>query len=519
MLLLAVVAVMLVTLIGASQAAPSREAVTLRIGVGTFMGETLDPILGSNARKFYLPAMYDYLVMVDTEAKYRPDLSVANKWEGSTDHKTWTFWIRSGIKFHNGDKLTPEDVKFSLERAVSKQATSTFTGRLRKYLDRVEVTGNKVVVHLKKADPFFYYWMSNEVGTESLITSKRYIEDIGTENFNRKPLGSGPYKFVEQVVGSHIKFEAVDYPHWRVGVPKFKYLEFYVIPEESVRIAMLKTGELDITQPGSEYIEELRGLGLNLFPRGGTMSIGAYFTGAGKPNCPFSDIRVRKAFNLAINREEIIRTLFQGLGKKSDSLILTPMSLGYRSYGPYPYDLEQAKRLLAEAGYPQGKGLKVDVYAYTFSGIPEGPTMMEAIAGYWSALGVNINIIKGDYMVFRTPMANDSLRNSASVGYTTREFRRFSTSLYNFWWGTGTAKAAHLNSPELNALIAKANAEDDLEKYAVLEAKLDRFHYDNFLGIPIIVKNVYFAASKKVRKWNPGLLYYDWNLDDLISSK
>src|SRR4030095_16189446 len=135
---------------------------------------------------------------------------VAERWEQAADGKSWTFYLRKGRRFHNGDPVTAQDVKFSLERVMSPEPTSPAAAALRRAVDRIEVVDDLPVrVYTKGVIPQFAASLSRAVFMEGAGMAKEYIEEVGAKGFRKKPVGSGPWKFVRSVPGGRIEYEAV----------------------------------------------------------------------------------------------------------------------------------------------------------------------------------------------------------------------------------------------------------------------------------------------------------------------
>ena len=229
----------------------------LTVALSSFSTEVLDPVLGGHVVKYYMSLMFDYLVGVTPDGQLSKDSGLATRWENSADYKRWTFYLRKGVKFHTGEEATSEDVKFSLQRAIGKRSTTGYAGPLRTLIVDIETPApDRVVIVTKDPTLIIPTYLSRSLSTEGMILPKKYLEAIGDDAFAQKPVGSGPYKFVEQVTGSHIKLAAVD-NHWRIGVPRFKTVTFKLVPEETTRIALLRRGEVDIADVSRDRVKEL----------------------------------------------------------------------------------------------------------------------------------------------------------------------------------------------------------------------------------------------------------------------
>src|SRR5499426_2644873 len=285
----------------------------LTIALSSFSAETVDPALQGHNVKYYLSLMFDYLVGVTPDGQPSQQGGLASKWENSADHKRWTFHLRKGVKFHNGTEMSSEDVKFSLQRAMGKRSTTGYAGPLRTLIQDIETPApDRVVIVTKDPTLIIPTYLSRSLSTEGMVLPKKYIEANGDDAFARKPVGTGPYKFVEQVVGSHIKLTAVD-DHWRIGVPKYKHVTFKLVPEETTRVALLRRGEVDVADVSRERVKELEGEGFPIhFRKEDAILHGWWILGPDGWVAPMKDKRVREAMNLAIDRAEIVQGVFAG---------------------------------------------------------------------------------------------------------------------------------------------------------------------------------------------------------------
>ena len=275
--------------------------------------------------------------------------SLAEAWSVSKDGLVYEFVLRKGVKFHNGDVMTADDVKFSFERYRGASA------RLLK--DRVAaidiVDPHKIRFRLKKPWLDFMTFFATPATGAAWIVPKKYVEKVGDEGFKKAPVGAGPYKFVSFKPGLELVLEAHD-AYWRKP-PAIKTLVLRVIPDESTRLAALKRGEVDIAYSitGALAQELKQTPGLTLAPTHFTFTTWLLFTDQWDPKSPWHDRRVRLAANLAIDRQSINQAAYLGLAKPALSFV--PSGMEYFWAPPaYPHDPAKAKKLLAEAGYPNG---------------------------------------------------------------------------------------------------------------------------------------------------------------------
>jgi peptide/nickel transport system substrate-binding protein len=495
----------------------------LTVALSSFSTETLDPALGGHIVKYYLSLIFDYLVGSTPDGQPSPAGGLAVKWENSPDFKRWTFHLRKGVKFHNGDDVTSEDVKFSLERAMGKRSTTGYAGPLRTLIQTIETPApDRVVIVTKDPTLIIPTYLSRALSTEGMVLPKKYIEANGDDAFAGKPVGSGPYKFVEQVTGSHIKLTAVD-NHWRIGSPKYKNATFRLVPEETTRIALLRRGEVDVADVSRERVKEIEkdGFPIHMRREEAILSMWWVLSPDGWP-APVKDKRVREAMNIAIDRAELAQSIFGG--KADPAAIPMGLTWSFRDIGfkvapemGYTYDPNRAKKLLADTG--QGSGFALDVYAYQLPGLPEGKAFAEAVAGYWDKIGIKTKLIPVDYPAFRKNWVDRKV--PGAVGYYNIANRN--------WIGTYALleKMAYskskpndtANDPEIDGMIAQVMSQTDREKINALMRNIYTRLRNEHYGMPIVYLHSPYASSKSLAKWNPGSVMYDLFFDELASSK
>jgi peptide/nickel transport system substrate-binding protein len=293
-----------------------------------------------------LYALHDALVKPMPGNAWAPCL--AESWTMSKDGLTYEFVLRRGVKFHNGDPLTAEDVKFSFDRYKGGGATT-----LRARVATVEVVDPlRVRFRLKQPWPDFMTFYATPATSAAWIVPKKYVERVGDDGFKKAPVGAGPYRFVSFNPGIELVVEAYD--GWR-KTPSVKRLVLKSVPDEATRLVMVKRGETDIAYGlrGPDADEVRRSPGLTLKVVLPTVSQWLVFTQQWDPKSPWADQRVRLAANLGIDRKTFSDAEYLGHGRPASSII--PRDFEYYWTPPtYPYDPVRAKKLLAEAGYPKG---------------------------------------------------------------------------------------------------------------------------------------------------------------------
>jgi len=287
--------------------------------------------------------LFDNLIGTTHDMKLSPEKGLSNKWEMSSDGRTWTFHLRKGTKFHDGVELTAKDIKFSIEQFMLPDSRNTNGGLFKQTIKSMEIKDPYTLV-IQCNGPFLFldYFLSDNEGLESAIIPKDYYERVGQDQFARRPIGSGPYKWQSQLVGSHIKLESTGMKHWRDGVPKYKYMTYLIIPEASTRMAMLKRGDVDTAMISREEVKEALDAGIKVIPKPGSGML-CFYPNMQWTSPAFSDIRFRKALNLAIDKEAIIKHLLAGMGIPVATLpgAAATSCGGDPTLKPYPYALRR----------------------------------------------------------------------------------------------------------------------------------------------------------------------------------
>src|SRR6059036_3623189 len=294
-----------------------------------------------------LYAIHDALVRPLPGQKMGP--SLAESWTESPDGLTYEFKLRRGLKFHNGDPVTTEDVKFSFERYKGAGAKE-FQTRVR----AVEIV-DPLTIRFRLGSPwpdFMTFYGTTATGA-GIVVPKKYLTQVGDDGFRKHPIGAGPYKFVSHTAGVDVVLEAYT-GYWR-RVPNVKRLVMKSVPDNSTRLAMLKTGEADIAVAldGPEGLEVRRDSRLQLVSSRHASIFWLEFADQWDPKSPWHDKRLRQAVNLALDRKTTNEAARLGFCPPAGVIVPRVMDFALQVEPP-PYDPQKAKQLLTEAGYPNG---------------------------------------------------------------------------------------------------------------------------------------------------------------------
>jgi peptide/nickel transport system substrate-binding protein len=412
-------------------------------------------------------ALHDAMLKPMPDNALAPGL--AESWSASEDGLSYDFVLRKGAKFHTGEAVTAEDVKFSFERY-----RGTSHDMMKERVAAVETPdAEHVRFRLKKPWPDFVTFYGGATGA-AWIVPKKYVEKVGEEGFKKAPVGAGPYKFVSFNPGVELVFEAFD-QYWRKQ-PKVKRLVFKVIPDETTRLAALKGGEVDVVYSiRGELAEELRNSpGLTLKP---TLVLGAFhlvFPDQWDPKSPWHDQRVRQAAGLAIDRKTTNDALTLGYSKVTGSII--PYNFEFFWQPPLPvYDPGKAKQLLAEAGFPNGFDAG-DYYcdiAYANLG--------EAVLDNLLAIGIRAKLRPLERAAFFSGYGEKKFKNI--IQYASGAFGNTATRIEAFIAKGGAY--VYGSYPDIDELFQQQAAELDYKRREATLHKIQQLMYDKTINAPI----------------------------------
>ncbi|PIE55185.1 MAG: DNA-binding protein [Dethiosulfovibrio peptidovorans] len=469
--------VLLLCVLGVSATcAFSGEQKDLRVGLRGD-AKTLDPLQAVDTISFaVIKQINEPLVTVDGHTKKLVPV-LAERWE-ILDPQTYKFYLKKGVKFHNGEELTAEDVVFSLKRAMSKD--SVYAGSKAKYMDP---DGFEII------DPYTFIvktrgpvggWLESMKHPYASIYSKKAVETSGAEYF-RNPVGTGPFSFKKWVKGEKVELKTFEGYHGKK--PAFENLTVVVLPDDSSRIIALETDKVDLVYsvPPSDYdrlnessqVQVVKAQGLRLI-----------YLGMNTQKKPLDNPKVRLAIDYAINKEAFNQVVYQGNSEQPSGPVVPLSTFTPAESCVYPYDPKKAKALLMEAGY--GDGMELDLWISNFQDRVNGATVLQSML---AQVGIKVNIKVFESGVFDEKMksSEQDLIISAWGMQTNRDAGQFWLSLFHSE-SIGSTNWTLLKDTVVDEEIDRANATvDPVEREKILQKiwlRLDELHPVVALAVP-----------------------------------
>jgi peptide/nickel transport system substrate-binding protein len=470
--LAALIAVALSIGLGAGGAAAQAPEGKLTIAFDASIAPTfLDPAEtpGIGTPFVFLYALHDALIKPMPGNDMAPSLATA--WKESADGLTYEFKLREGLRFHNGDPFTAEDVKFSFQRYRGVAAKL-----LQERVRAVEVVDPARVRFVLRAPwPDFMAFYATPATGAAWIVPKAYIEKVGEDGFKRAPVGLGPYRFVRMTPGVELVLEANE-AYWRKK-PSIKTVVIKGVPDRTTRLAMLKTGEADIgyLMVGVEAATIKADPKLRLAQTISTAAWWVEFPEQWKPQSPWHDKRVRLAATLAIDKPTINEAERLGYSRLTGSIIPSTLEFALK-IDPYPYDAAQARRLLAEAGYPGGFD------AGDLTPLPPFTTFGEAVTNSLAAVGIRTRVREMERATFMEAWLNKKL-SGVIVTVSAAPGGNAATRIESFV--LSTSPYASGGYPDIDELFRQQAQERDRRKREALLHQIQRLMHERVMFGPI----------------------------------
>lgn len=461
---------------------------------------TLDPHMHNEPNAITLNwHIFDSLLYLTKDLKIVPGL--AESYE-QKDDLTWVFKLKKGVKFHNGEDFNADAVKFSLERVLDPKQKSPQVGNI-STIKTVTVI-DPYTVEIKTKEP--YVLLPQRLFYLSIVPPK-YVKEVGDKVFAEKPVGTGPYKFVEWKKGEQVVL-AANKDYFK-GAPKIDKVTFRIIPEMATEVAELQSGGVDIARMiPPDMLGQLQGN--NKLAVQSTPLLRVFYLGMDTRKKPFDDVKVRKAMNYAVDVETIVKKIFNGKALRSPAGV-NPNQFGFdNTIKPYPYDPEKAKALLKEAGYPDG--FEIEIHNFT-PGI--GQQIVNAVISDLAKVGIKA---KEKFYPEQTSFVEKQRAGELP-------FRLAQWGSYSVYDADGILQpllhkdgvyGKYFNTPELDSLINAGRTTKDQEKRKEIYSKAQQLIHEQapwvFLFSPMD-NQVYNSKLNFPARADERILAYeiDWN--------
>jgi peptide/nickel transport system substrate-binding protein len=430
----------------------------------------LTPMTATTAQHS-ISALYEALVEFDEDVEIQPTL--ATSWEVSEDGLVWTFDLREGVLFHNGVELTSADVQATIDYIQDTNVPAPRRGNYA-LIDEVDTSEPYVAtIHTSSVNLDFPFLMAD--GSAKIINAE-HLAEVSYE-YDRDPVGTGPYRLVEWTPNEIVRLERFD-DYWG-ELPEITTHIFRPIVEFSTRVVVMRTGEADIAFniPPADVAELNAVDGVTVHSKPGlTVHMIELKVSLG----PLSDPMVRRALNMAIDKQGIIDNIMHGY---ADPLLTpgVPGLWGTVEFDPIPYDPDGARELLADAGYPDGFQLQDLVY---FSGQwPGDDETVEAVQGYWANIGVQMGIERRDFAGFVDALTYDPMEYEGLPIMPIRSSIYNDYHLYRMFHTDAThaqaAQRSGYSNPEVDRLLDAQRAERDEDARLEMLAEIQRLIWED----------------------------------------
>lgn len=470
-----------------AMAKPSGRVV---VAVGDLGGHTVDYHHFISGHQLAISrAISEGLTFADNAcACFSPDL--AQSWKTSEDGLTWDISLRKGVTAHDGSEFTSDDVVFSINRIMDPAVGHVYQGRFALTLDKISAVEPYLVrFQMKGPWPAFQY----DLDRHMFIMPKKYFESVGIDGFKKNPIGYGPFKLTANLIGERVELEAYEAHFMRV--PTVKNLIIRLMPEATTRVAALKTGEVDVTAVSGGALTEVQQTPtLRLVLTSQTTGMDLQFNMAyTTEQTPFNDLKVRKAVALALDRAGYVKVVYNNLARVPPVATFMDYTYGNdKTLKAYPYDPDQAKALLAEAGYPNGFSTQL------FAAV-SGSTLAQAIASGLAKASIKVEVVPIEDSNFAAQIRGKS---GLKPGMYTQSYPAYFDvsvaidGMYRFGSGFGLIKDAVIDD-----LQVKQAAEGNLAKREELLKQMVRRVYDNYYKVGLAFVDSAIAVGPRVKDW------------------
>ncbi len=466
---------------------------TLRFLIGVDATTLLGPNIPDSISNIIASHILEGLIDVDENLKIIPCL--AERWEIQENGTAYVFYLRKGVKFHDGENFNAYAVKKHFDYVLNSSLRNV--GMFKGILKEVQVL-DEYTVKLKLFQPYAPIMYRLATSSAAWILSPRAIEQYGNDpaTFGKNPVGTGPFIFKEWKVGE--KIELVRNPnYWQQGLPYLDGIVFSVVSEDVSRVTQVRAGDADIMyNPPPALISALEQdsrLTVKTIP-----TVRVIYIGINGRSAPLNDVRVRQALNYAIDREKLCKVIMRGMARPADSP-LSSITYGYVSTGLYPYDPQKAKQLLKEAGYTNG--LKLELITPKGRYLNDYETAV-ALQGMFKEVGIILDVKPMEWGTYVAKILSNKPED-------------WDYQLFLLGWAPGTAEGHWVLFPLFHSMNQMSSAQGT--------AKYNNFFYSNpkvdelidKIGIELDEKRLmeyYAQAQKTILQDAPAIFLYEMKI-------
>ena len=437
---------------------------------------TLDPPESTDSySNTVINMVFDTLIDMDENSEFIPGL--AESWEISDDYLTITFKIREGVKFHNGETLTPSDVKFSLDRAKYDIPQSK---AMLEAVEEITCDDEAMTVTLKMLQPSAAIMVNLTEGAMH-IQNQKFVEEH-PEDINQVACGTGPMKLEEWKINDYCKLVRFD-EHWN-GTPVTTSWTIKVVPEPTSRTIALEAGEVDLVMPinAIDIPRVMDNQELKTMEVPGSSVVYISFNHNKEP---WNNKLVRQALHYASDKQSMIDVVYEGYGLPGESPF--PSIMPFFKSNPYEYDLEKAKALMAEAGFPDGLGRAVELGVSS----DERNRMAQIFQADCAKIGVEIEIALMEFGTLMEHCDGNQDLIMLGWGHATNQDRTMRMNFHSSTIGPN-GNRSWLKNDQIDELIDKGAVEMDQAKREAIYHELQDVIADEVPWIPLLQQiNVY----------------------------
>ena len=428
-----------------------------------------------------LYAIHDALLRPLPGQKIGP--SLAETWTESADGRVYEFRLRRGLKFHNGDPVTAEDVKFSFDRYRGAGSKA-----LQERVQQVQIVDPLTLrVQLTEPWPDFLAFYGTSATAAGIIVPKKYLSQVGEDGFKKHPIGAGPYRFVSHTPGVEVVLEA--YPEYWRHAPHIQRIIMKSVTDGTTRVAMVKNGEVDLAMAleGEDAESARRDPRLRLVATRHASLAWIEFADQWDPKSPWHDKRLRLAVNHALDRQALNESACLGYCLPTGAIVPRVMDFALQMEPP-PYEPQKARQLLADAGYPNG------LDAGEFIPIPPFFQLSEGAVNSLNAVGIRVRLRPIERAAFNAAWHEKKLRGlfMAVAGNAGNAASRVAEFVYS------KGSYAYGGYPDIDELFHQQARERDARKREVLLRRIQQLTVDRVMFAPIMDMRALMAVGPRV---------------------